>query len=112
MVPNKELQELANALKHTSEYEKMMTLRRNVTNKYRQQMMGFEREHSRLYRQNLPEADMVARLKELYMQYKDFLEKEDVRGFLEAARTYQKLVSECITYLNRLLESDGPGRMF
>ena len=112
MMPNKELQELANALKHTSEYEQMVKLRRNVTNNYRQHMMSFEREHTRLYRQNLPEAEMVARLKELYVQYKGFLEKEEVRSFLEAARTYQKLVSECIAYLNRLLESEGSGKMF
>ena len=112
MTPNKELQELAAALKKTPEYEQMMSRRTNLMAKYRQMMTGFEREHSQLYRQKMPEADMIARLKALYAKYKDFLEQEDVRGFLEAARNYQKLVSESIAYLNRLLEADGPGRLF
>lgn len=112
MTPNKELQELANALRKTPEYEQMMSRRKDIMTKYRQMMTGFEREHTQLYRQNLPEADMIARLKALYEKYKGFLEQQDVRGFLEAARNYQKLVSESIAYLNRLLEADGPGRMF
>ena len=112
MTPNKELQELASALKKTPEYEQMMNRRTNIMTKYRQMMSSFEREHSQLYRQKLPEEDMIARLKALYAKYKDFLEQEDVRGFLEAARNYQKLVSDSISYLNRLLEADGPGRLF
>jgi cell fate (sporulation/competence/biofilm development) regulator YlbF (YheA/YmcA/DUF963 family) len=112
MVPQKELQELANALKKTGEYENMMQNRRNVMNKYRQMMTGFEREHAQLYRQKLSEEEMISRLKALYAKYQDFLGKDDVLQFLEAARTYQKLVSECVAQLNRLLEADGPGRMF
>ena len=112
MTPNKELQELADALKRTPEYEQMMAQRKNVMAKYRQMMTGFEREHTQLYRQKLSEADMIARLKALYEKYRDFLGQDDVRVFLEAARNYQKLVSESISYLNRLLETDGPGRLF
>jgi len=112
MMPQKELQELANALKRTQEYDQMLACRRKVMAQYRQMMSSFEREHAQLYRQKLPEAEMISRLKALYAKYKDFLGKDDVREFLEAARTYQKLVSECVSYLNRLLEADGPGRTF
>ncbi len=112
MTPNKELQELAAALKKTPEYDQMMSRRRGLMTNYRQMMASFEREHSQLYHQKLSEADMIARLKALYAKYKDFLEQEDVRSFLGAARNYQKLVSESISYLNRLLEADGPGRLF
>ena len=112
MTPNKELQDLAAALRKTPEYEHMMNRRKLLMTKYRQMMTGFEREHSQLYRQRMPEADMLMRLKALYAKYKDFLEQEDVRSFLEAARSYQKLVSDSISYLNKLLETDGPGRLF
>lgn len=112
MVPNKELQELAAALKRTAEYEQMVAKRKEIVGKYRQMMTNFEREHTQLYHQKLPEMEMIARLKALYAKYKDFLEQDDVRVFLQAARAYQKLVSECVSYLNRLLESEGAGRMF
>ncbi len=112
MMPQKELQELADALKKTPEYERMMASRRSVMNQYRQLMSAFEREHAQLYRQKLPEAEMISRLKALYAKHRNFLEKQEVREFLEAARTYQKLVSACVLQLNRLLEADGPGRLF
>jgi hypothetical protein len=112
MMPQKELQELANALKTTEEYERMIASRRNVMKKYQQIMTAFEREHAQLYRQKLPEAEMIARLKSLFDKYKDFLGNEDVHKFLEAARAYHRLVSECMAQLNRLLDAEGPGRKY
>jgi hypothetical protein len=112
MIPQKELQELANALKKTPEYDRMMAGRRSVTAQYRQTLPAFEREHAQLYRQKLPEAEMISRLKALYAKYRDFLEKQEMREYLEAVRAYRKLVSACVLQLNRLLEADGPGRLF
>ncbi|MGI5849335.1 MAG: YlbF family regulator [Christensenellales bacterium] len=114
MVPNKELQELAQALKRSAEYNEIMRLRKKVLEhpRYGRQMLIFEREHGRIHGMNLQAAELSARLKKLYDDFKDLLQEEDVRKFMEAGRAYQKMISESIAYLNRVLDSGIQGRTY
>ena len=106
MIPNKELLELAQALKRSAEYTEMMRLRRRVVGhpRYGRQALFFEREHARLYNMGLPEAEMALRIKKLYTDFRDLLQEEEVKRFVESTRIYQKLIMDCIAYLNRNLE--------
>jgi len=106
MIPSKELQELAAAIKKTPEYIQMAALRRNamLNPRYGRQMYFFEREHARLYNMGLPEAEISARLKKLYSDFRGLLEAEEIKKYVESARAYQKLVTESIAYLNKNLE--------
>jgi hypothetical protein len=67
-------------------------------------MSSFEREHLRLLNLGLPEADAAARLKKLYADYAEFLERQDVKDYVKAAQDYQKMISENISFLNGLLD--------
>lgn len=106
MIPNKELQELAQALKRSAEYTEMMQLRKRVIEhpKYGRQMMMFEREHTRLYNLGLQQVDVEPRLKKLYADYHTLLNEVEVKRFIESTHVYQKMIGECITYLNKNLE--------
>jgi cell fate (sporulation/competence/biofilm development) regulator YlbF (YheA/YmcA/DUF963 family) len=108
MIPNKELQELAQALKRSAEYIEMMQLRRRVLEhpKFGRQMLMFERERTRLYSLGLQQADIDLREKKLFTDYRTLLAEEEVKRFIEATHAYQKMVSESIAYLNRLLEAN------
>lgn len=107
MIPNKELQELAQALKRSAEYNEMTQLRRRVLEhpRFGRQMLMFEREHARLYSLGLQQADIALREKKLYMDYRAMLAEEEVKRFIESTHAYQKMISESIAYLNRLLEA-------
>jgi hypothetical protein len=106
MIPNKELQELTQAIKRSSEYAEMSNLRKRVMEhpRYGRQMYFFERENARLYGMGLPEAELTVRLKKLYTEFKGLLEVEEVKKYMESTRVYQKMIVESITYLNRSLE--------
>jgi cell fate (sporulation/competence/biofilm development) regulator YlbF (YheA/YmcA/DUF963 family) len=107
MIPNKELQELAQALKRSAEYSEMMQLRRRVLEhpRFGRQMMMFEREHARLYGLGLPQPEIELRQKKLYADFRALLAEEEVKRFFEASHIYQKMISESITYLNRQLDA-------
>ncbi len=107
MIPNKELQELAQALKRSAEYGEMMRLRRKVMEhpRYGRQMLMFEREHARLYNLGMQQADIELRLKKLYSDYRAVLAEEDVKKFIESTRAFHRMVGESIAYLNRLVET-------
>lgn len=106
MLPNKELQELALAVKKSSEYNEMTALRKKAMGhpRYGRQMYIFEREHARLYSLGLTEAELAVRMKKLYSEFKGLFEAEEIRRYIESTRIYQKLVIEIMTYLNRNLE--------
>jgi cell fate (sporulation/competence/biofilm development) regulator YlbF (YheA/YmcA/DUF963 family) len=108
MIPNKELQELAQALKRSAEYNEMMQLRRHVLEhpRFGRQMLMFEREHARLYSLGLAQAEAELRQKKLYAEYRALLAEEEVKRFIESTRAYQRMVSESIAYLTRLLETN------
>lgn len=107
MIPNKELTELAQALKRSSEYTEMMQLRRRILEHPRlgRQMMMFEREHARLYNLGLQQVDIEQRLRKLYTDYKALLDEPEVKKFIESTHVYQKMIGECISYLNKNLEA-------
>ncbi len=106
MMPNKELQELAQALKRSSEYTEMMQLRRQIMENPRlgRPMMMFEREHTRLYNLGLQQVDIEPRLKKLYTDYQTLLAEAEVKRFIESTHIYQKMIGDCISYLNKNLE--------
>ena len=114
MIPGKELSDLVRALMQTAEYTEMMRVRKKVMENVQvaRQMTAFEREHSRLHAMNLSEAEHTSRLKKLYADYGALLEREDIKGFTAAVRQYQKMVSDCIAYLNRHLNMGSQPRSF
>ena len=107
MIPNKELQELAQALKRTAEYNEMLQLRKRVIEHPRlgRQMIMFEREHTRLYNLGLQQVDVEPKLKKLYTDYNALLNEAEVKKFIESTHVYQKMIAECISYLNKNLET-------
>lgn len=107
MIPNKEIQELAQAFKRSAEYNEMMRLRRKVMEhpRFGRHMLMFEREHSRLYSLGLKQADISPKLKKLYSDFHALLSEEDVKKFTESAQVYQKMVNDSLTYLTKLLEA-------
>lgn len=111
MIPNKEIQELAQALKRSAEYIEMMRLRRKVMEhpRFGRQMLMFEREHTRLYSPGLQQADISPRLKRLYADFRELLAEEEVKRFIESTHAYQKVVADSLAYLNKLLET---GRVY
>ncbi len=114
MIPNKELSELVRAMTQSAEYTEMMRVRKKVMENMQiaRQMNAFEREHTRLHAMNMPDAERSERLKKLYADYAPLLEREEIKGFTNAVRQYQKMVSECITYLNRNLEMGSQPRTY
>jgi cell fate (sporulation/competence/biofilm development) regulator YlbF (YheA/YmcA/DUF963 family) len=114
MKPLKELKELAHALTQTTEYAEMIRYRKKVMENtvLGRQMLAFEREHARLENLNLPAADTSARLKKLYEGCKDFFENADIQNLLAATQRYQRMISDCITYLNRFLDVNNGGKSY
>jgi hypothetical protein len=108
MLPNKELQELAQAFKRSAEYNEMAQQRRRVLEhpRFGRQMLMFERERARLYSLGLQQAEAALREKKLYADYRALLAEEEVKKFIEATHGYQRMVSESIAYLNKLLEAN------
>jgi hypothetical protein len=110
MVPKKELQELAGALKGTTEYSDATRLRRRILEgPMGRAMQSFEREHTRLLNMGLPEKETAEKLRKLYADYNAFLEQTAVREYIRASQNYRKVVSESIEYLNGLLDMSGAG---
>lgn len=107
MIPSKELQELAQALKRSAEYVEMMQLRRRVIEnpKFGRQMLMFERERARLYSMGLQREEVAQREKKLFADYRALLAEDEVKKFIEATRVYQNMITESMEYLNRLLEN-------
>jgi cell fate (sporulation/competence/biofilm development) regulator YlbF (YheA/YmcA/DUF963 family) len=114
MIPNKELQDFARALKQTEEYTLMIKHRSKIMSDpmTSRQMMAFEREQARLIQSNIPETDMATRMKQLHTQYKALMDKEDVKNFLAAAGRYQKMIADSFVALNRALETGGQNRQY
>ena len=114
MVPQKELQELARAMKQSDEYTQMIKSRNKILSDpmVGRQMLAFEREQSRLIQSNVADTDLSTRFKQLNTQYRTMLEREDVRNFVAAASRYQKLVTDSFAALNRMLDINGTGRPY
>ena len=109
MLPKKELQELAGALKASPEYTDTMRLRRRILEgPMGRTMQGFEREHTRILNMGLPEKEAAERLKKLYTEYSTFLEHAVVKEYAKVSQSYQKTISESFEYLNSLLDMGGP----
>ncbi len=106
MIPNKELQELAQALKRSSEYTEMMQIRRQTMEHPRlgRLLMMFEREQKRIFGSGLQQAEIEQKLKKLYDDYQTFLDEPGVKKFMESAHSYQKMIGECMSYLNKSLD--------
>lgn len=114
MVPQKELQELARAMKQSDEYMQMIKLRNKIMSEpaLGRQMLAFERDQARLIKSNMSDTDVSTRFKQLNTQYKAMLEREDVKGFVTAATRYQKMVTDSFATLNRMLDINGTGRPY
>lgn len=106
MLPGKELEALAAAIKATPEYTLVMQRRKAVTASpllYRQ-MQSFERAHARILGLDISVAEADAQLKKLYSDYKAFLESEDIKAYIAATRQYQDMIVRFMRYLNQLLD--------
>lgn len=106
MLPKNELQMLANALKASAEYNEIMKQRKLIMQNQRlsRSLMSFEREHARIMRHDFPEDQVAPHLKSLFSVNKVFLETVEVKAYMKATQDYQRMVSQCIDYLNGLLE--------
>ena len=114
MLPRKELQELARALKTTPEYTEMVQQRKKImlNQRLNRMMISFEREYIWLLNLDLSEEDKATRLNKLYLNYKDFLKQEEVRSYIEATHRHQKVISDSIRFLNGLLDVSNSGRVY
>lgn len=109
MLPKKELQELAGALKASPEYTDTLRLRRRIVESpMGRTMQGFEREHTRLLNLGLPEKEAAERIKKLYADYSTFLEQPAVKEYVKASQSYRKAILESFEYLNSMLDMGGP----
>lgn len=106
MLPKKELQELADALKATPEFSEMVKQRRFILRNPRlgRAMMNFEREHARIMRHDFPEDQVSSHLKNLFNENKAFLEAGEVKAYMKATQGYHNMVTQCVDYLNGLLD--------
>lgn len=106
MVPKRELQALANALKATHEYTQMARLRTQILSDPHlgTKMQNFEHEHARLIGLNLPDEQINARLKTLYDNNKAFLDMPQIKQFSKATQNYHDMIAQSIGYLNDLLD--------
>lgn len=107
MIPKKELQDLAKALKSTPEYVQMIALRQKLMNDPQsgKRMQNFEREHMRIMHRDFPEDQVASHINNLYHEYKDLLEQDNTKAYMSATQKYQNMVSTCIDYLNGLLDT-------
>jgi hypothetical protein len=113
MVPKKELQELAGAIRTTNEYTDTVRLRRRIMESpIGRTMQGFEREHTRVLNLGLPEKEASQRLKKLYADYSAFLEQPAVKEYIKASQNYRKTITESFEYLNSLLDMGGSAGHF
>lgn len=113
MLPKKQLQELANALKASPEYTDTMRLRRRIMESAMgRTMQSFEHEHTRVLNLGLPEKDAAERLKKLYTDYGAFLDQPAVKEYVRASQGYQKTISESFEYLNSLLDMSSPASRY
>lgn len=108
MLPKKELQELAGALRAMPEYADVAKLRRRILEgSMGRAMQGFEREHTRILNLGLAEKEATEMLRKLYADYSAFLEQATVREYIKASQNYRKTITESIEYLNGLLDMGG-----
>jgi hypothetical protein len=112
MIAKRQLEELASALKAAPEYAEMVRQRGRIMGNptLSRLLQGFEREHRRLLGLDLPEKEAAAQFEKLYTDNKNFLENEDIRRYIKAAKDYQKMISENVNYLNMLLEAGNSGK--
>lgn len=106
MLPKKELQDLANALKATLEFNEVVKQRRLIIKNPRlgRAMMNFEKEHARIMHHDFPEDQVNSHLKNLFHENKAFLEASEVKAYMKATQGYHNMVTQCIDYLNGLLD--------
>lgn len=106
MLPKKELQDLADALKATAEFSEMVKQRRLILRNPRlgRAMMNFEREHARLMRHDFPEDQVASHMKNLFNENKAFLETVEVKAYMKVTKEYHNMVTQCVDYLNGLLD--------
>jgi cell fate (sporulation/competence/biofilm development) regulator YlbF (YheA/YmcA/DUF963 family) len=106
MLPKKELQDLANALRSTPEFSEMISQRRLIMRNPRlsRAMMTFEREHARIMHHDFPEEQVASHLKNLFAENKVFLETAEVKAYMKATQEYHQMVTQCVDYLNGLLD--------
>ncbi len=106
MLPKKELQDLANALKATQEFNEMVNQRRLIMKNPRlgRVMINFEREHARIMHHDFPEDQVSSHLKKLFNDNKAFLEAGEVKAYMKATQGYHSMVTQCVDYLNGLLD--------
>ena len=106
MLPKKELQALASAIRATPEYAQVISLRRKLLGNPQLgvHMQNFEREHTRILSAGVPEEEISSRLKKLYADHQSFLDHEEVRNYVQATQAYHQMVSTGMQYLNELLD--------
>jgi hypothetical protein len=113
MLPKKELQALAGALKASPEYSDTTRQRRRIMESPLGRIMqNFEREHTRVLNLGLPENEAAQRLKKLYEGYGAFLEQPAVKEYIKATQGYQKTINESFEYLNGLLDMGTPSSRY
>jgi hypothetical protein len=106
MLPKIELQALANALRATQEFNEMINQRRLIMRNPRlgRTLMNFEREHARIMHHDFPEDQVASHLKALFNENKAFLESAEVKAYMKATQEYHQMVTQCVDYLNGLLD--------
>lgn len=106
MLPKNELTALASALKATSEYNEVIKQRRSIMKNSRlgRILMNFEREHARIINHDFSEAQVAPNLKNLFSENKAFLETTEIKAYMQAAQEYHHMITQCVNYLNSLLD--------
>lgn len=106
MLPKKELQSLADAIKSLPEYTQMIQSRKRIMSAphLSRIMQLFEREHTYILNLDIPQADIDTKLKKLYNDSRDFLDKPEISEYIKNVQSYHSMVSQSISYLNSLLD--------
>jgi cell fate (sporulation/competence/biofilm development) regulator YlbF (YheA/YmcA/DUF963 family) len=111
MIPNKELQDLARALKNSAEYGEMLKLRKKVLDNaaLSGRMMAYEKEQRRIFNSGTDPQAVSEQIKRLNAGYGEFLNQSDVRTYVNAVNVYQKMIDSCFTALDKALDVQGGG---
>lgn len=105
MLPKKELQLLAEAIKTQPEYTKMIQCRKKIISapNIGRMMQIFEREHAHIINLDISQDEIDTRIKKLYSDYKDFLGRPEISEYIKIVQSYHSMISQSIGYLNELL---------
>lgn len=108
MIPNQELKALSSALMNTQEYKNMKN-KRNIIKGYPQlfkQTLEMEKSRTRIVNSTMPPNQKQKMLSEQMRVNSSLLSNPDIQNFFRSVDTYQKMFSECISYINKTTDSN------